>query len=116
MVGEPFWRREPSPDYLAATGHSRDSFATHEGNIRTGLDRGLGFLHAIAASEDDWDRYEGLQCQAIERYARANPDDPDVPQLVKSMRNARDQYLHWGRAEFGWAVYLFHKEPWTPPA
>lgn len=109
MVGEPHWLRTPSPEYLAASSHRPKSFDTHAGNIRTGLDLGLSFLHAIASSQDDWDRYEGLQCGAAERYAEANPADPDVPELLERVRTSRDLYLRWGRDELGWAVYLFGK-------
>lgn len=111
IVGEPFFIGEPSAEYLKAAGFERDSFASHPGNVRTGLDQGLGFLHAVASSHDDWDRYEGLQCDAAERYAKDNPDDPDVPAILTGTRKARDEYLRWGRDALGWAVYLFIKDP-----
>jgi SAM-dependent methyltransferase len=113
VLGEPFWLREPSTEYLEAAGLSRASFGTHLRNAEAGLDLGLGYLHSIAASHDDWDRYEGYLSYAAERYALANPDDPDVPELMKRVREARDSYLHWGRDELGWAIYLFVKEPWA---
>lgn len=111
LVGEPFWRREPTPAYLEAARLTADGFRSHAGNVQAGLDQGLGFLHAIASNEDDWDRYEGLQCNAVERYAQDNPSDPDVPELLSWVHGARDSYLQWGRDELGWAVYVFSKAP-----
>ena len=107
LVGEPFWRRPPERGYLAASGLEAGSFATHAGNVSTGLEEGLTPLYTLVSNEDDWDRYESLRWRAAERYAAAHPDDPDVPELLAMQRHARDIYLHWGRDVLGWALYLF---------
>lgn len=111
VVGEPFWRREPSPGYLRASGFDASSFGTHAANVETGLRLGLGLLHTFVSSPRDFDRYEGLQWNAIERHAREHPDDPDNAELVSTLRGARDAYLRWGRDELGWAIYVFAKAP-----
>ena len=107
LVGEPFWKKPPVPEYLEMTGQEAGLFGSHAENVRTGVDLGLTFLYAAVSSEDDWDRYEGLQWQAAERYAAAHPDDPDAETLLKTMRGNRDAYLRWGRDCLGWAMYLF---------
>lgn len=114
VVGEPYWRREPTPAYLEATGFAASSFGSHEQNVRTALDLGLGLLHTIVSDPDDFDRYEGLQWNAIERYAMRHPDDPDAPELVATSRKERDAYLRWGRDTLGWALYVFAKRPFSP--
>ena len=76
----------------------------------------MGLLHTIVSSEDDWDRYEGYQWNAAEKYSIRNPGDPDVPELMAKIRKARNHYLQWGRNEIGWAVYLFLKDPFEPAA
>lgn len=110
IVGEPFWRKEPDPEFLADTGHVREAFNTHAGNIQAGQDAGLAPLYACVADQDDWDRYEGLQWQAAHRYSRSHPDDPDVPELLGKVEASRRQYLQWGRDSFGWAIYLFARQ------
>jgi len=110
LVGEPFWRKEPHPDYLSQTGQDAGLWGTHAGNVRIGVDLGLTLLYTVVSSEDDWDRYEGLQWQAAERYAADHPDDPDVGPLLQASRRNRDAYLRWGRDCLGWAMYLFRKE------
>jgi SAM-dependent methyltransferase len=107
LVGEPYWRREPDPEYLAAAGLQREDFGTHAGNVAAGTDLGLTFLFAMPSREDEWDRYEMLQVRAAERYALDHPDDPDVHELLERMRRGRDAYLRWGRDTLGWSVYLF---------
>lgn len=109
LVGEPFWRREPSDAYLRASETARDAFRDHAGNVAAGAEAGLVPLYAAVSSEDDWDRYEGLQWQAAERYARERPDDPDVPELLAASRRHRDAYLAEGRDALGWALYLFQR-------
>lgn len=116
VVGEPFWRSTPSADHLEAAGLTESSFSTHLGNTQTGLGLGLGLLHTIVSSEDDWDRYEGYQWYAAERYSRRNHEDPDTLELMAKARKFRDNYLQWGRDEIGWAIYMFLKEPFQPAA
>ncbi|HOL16042.1 MAG TPA: class I SAM-dependent methyltransferase, partial [Bacillota bacterium] len=63
----------------------------------------------VVSSPDDWDRYEGLQWYAAAEYARSNPNDPDLPELMERVNRSRESYLRWGRDCLGWAVYLFRK-------
>lgn len=107
LAGEPFWRIPPEPEYLQLSELQADSFGSHSSNVEDGVDLGLTFLYSIVSSEDEWDRYEGLQWQAVERYVAAHPDDPDAEALVSTMRKNRDAYLRWGRDCLGWAIYLF---------
>jgi SAM-dependent methyltransferase len=110
ISGEPFWRRSPSPGYLKASGLSESTFSSHAGNVAIGSEVGLRLMHAIVSSHDDWDRYEGYQWYAAERYGARVPDDPDLPEIRRRMREDQDNYLQWGRDELGWAVYLFRNE------
>jgi SAM-dependent methyltransferase len=115
LVGEPFWRTEPEPDYLKLTGQDAGLCGTHWANVQTGEDLGLSLLYTVVSNEDDWDRYEGLQWQAAERYAADHPDDPDVKTLLQTSRQGRDAYLRWGRDCLGWAMYLFRKTSGVRP-
>jgi SAM-dependent methyltransferase len=107
LVGEPYWRRPPDPAYLDAVELSAEEIGTHAGNVAAGVELGLRLLYSMPSREDEWDRYEMLQARAAERYALANPDDPDVPELLARMRRGRDAFLRWGRETLGWSVYLF---------
>jgi SAM-dependent methyltransferase len=109
LAGEPYWIEDPDAEYLSVTGYTLEQQGTHVSNVKTGEDLGLAFLYSIVSSKDDWDRYEGLQWQAAERYAANHPDDPAIEELLKKVRDNRDAYLRWGRDCLGWALYLFQK-------
>jgi len=107
IAGEPYWEKEPPEEYLAAIGCAREEFGSHGANAEAGEKRGLELVYSIASSKDDWDRYEGLQWFAAERYAREHPEDPDLAELLERVRKERSAYLRWGRDCLGWAIYLF---------
>ena len=95
----------------------RDAFGSHADNVATGTAEGLVPLLALVSSGQEWDWYETLQWRAAARYAERHPDDPDIPALLERVSRARHEYLTWGRATLGWALYLFLKPtahaPWT---
>ncbi len=109
VVGEPYWRREPSEEYLEASGDMRGAFGTHVSNVETGEQRGLELMHTLVSSQDDWDKYEGLQWYATAEYARLHPEDPDMPELIERVHRNRWTYLRWGRDTLGWAIYVFRR-------
>ncbi len=109
IVGEPYWAQEPSNDYLEASGFAREDFGSHFSNAEDGERRGLDLVHTIVSSNDDWDRYEGLQWYATAEYARTHPDDPDLAAVVERVEKAKATYLRWGRDTLGWAIYIFRR-------
>jgi hypothetical protein len=109
IAGEPYWLQEPSEEYLHAHGLTRDSFGSHAENAEAGERRGLDLVHILVSDKDDWDMYEGLQWYAAADYARAHPEDPDLPDLLERVANEKSAYLRWGRDTVGWAIYVFRR-------
>ena len=109
IVGEPFWRRIPTAEHLAAINEKQSAYGTHYENIMAGQEVGLKLVYTLVSNQDDWDRYEGLQWYAAEKWAVENPGDADVDAVMKQVRENRENYLKWGRETFGWAVYIFKK-------
>jgi len=107
IVGEPYWRQEPSVEYLEALECAREDFGSHSSNAQAGERLGAELVHTIVSSKDDWDRYEGLQWFATAEYARAHPNDPDVAEVLERVSKERAAYLRWGRDTLGWAIYVF---------
>jgi SAM-dependent methyltransferase len=116
VVGEPYWRHEPSEEHLQAWGLPREFFGSHAENAEAGERRGLDLVHTLVSSKDDWDRYEGLQWYATAEYARSHPDDPDLPELLERVAKDKSVYLRWGRDTVGWAIYVFRHRIARRPA
>ena len=105
-VGEPYWRRLPLPaDYE----DRRDPWTTLEGTITVFETSGLPVVSVIASSEDDWDRYETLHWQAVERWLADHPDDADAPDIRARNERYKRIYLRHGRDYLGWAIFVGRK-------
>ena len=109
VVGEPYWRHEPENEYLEAMGLTRNDFGTHYQNVEIGREQGLEVVYTLVSSQDDWDRYEGLQWYAAETWATRHRDDPDVETVLNRVRDSKTAYLRWGRETLGWSIYVFKK-------
>jgi len=107
IVGEPFWLKEPSEDYLKTDGTKKEEFGTHYENVKAGEEEGLTCIYTLVSNYDEWDHYETLQWWAVNDYIRANPDDPDNPELLEKSSDIKEIYLRWGRETIGWAIYIF---------
>ena len=75
-----------------------------------GENEGLSCLYTLVSNYDDWDHYETLQWWAVDEYARAHPDDPDIRELVERKMREKHIYLQEGRETMGWAIYVFRKK------
>jgi len=109
LVGEPYWLKEPDPEYLKAEGIKRDTYRSHRENVEVGERLGLRCLYTVDSDHDGWDHYETLHWWAADDYIRDNPNDPDVPDLRAVNERNKELYLRWGRDTFGWCIYLFRK-------
>jgi SAM-dependent methyltransferase len=109
VVGEPFWISKPPKEYFDLSEVKYEMFSTHEGNVQIGERLGLKLLYTFVSTQDEWDRYLGLQWYATDKYTQAHPDDPDLPELLTKLNREKNLYLKWERDAFGWAIYVFRK-------
>jgi SAM-dependent methyltransferase len=108
LLGEGYWRREPSDDYLAALDASRDELPDYAGIFHAAAECGLDPRYAVTASVDDFDRYEWRWSLNGERYAAAHPREPGVEEFVAWIRNGRRRYVELGgRETLGFGLFLF---------
>jgi SAM-dependent methyltransferase len=111
LVGEPFWRVEPSAEYLRASNLKRDSFGSHAANVAAAEALGLNSVCTMVSDPTDWDRYQDLQWNAAQQYSTEHPDDPDLAELMGRVAKDRAAFLREGRDTLGWAIYLFRRGP-----
>jgi SAM-dependent methyltransferase len=98
VVGEPYWRRNPSvgTDTMGYVSLSETASRVER--------RGLTLIGLISSSTDDWDRYESLHWRAVEDWLAENDDD----EIRRANEEHKRQYLS-RRDAFGWAMFLARK-------
>jgi SAM-dependent methyltransferase len=69
LLGEGYWRRDPSPEYLDALGGATaDELSDYGGLFAAAEAAGLVPLWSCVSTETDWDRYEWTQVLNAERH------------------------------------------------
>ena len=112
LLGEGYWRRSPSAEYLDALGGaSADELPDYSGLMRAAEEAGLTPLYCAVASEADWDRYEWRLILNAERWAAAHPEDPGADVLRERARRARERMtMPGGRETLGFALVLLRRD------
>ena len=109
-VGEPYWRTWPLPPAPELDGSSlrtdEDEWLPLPETIERAESTGVRVISLIASSQDDWDRYESLHWQTLDRWLAANPDHPQAEEFRARGAVNRDRYLRWERAVMGWAIFV----------
>ena len=101
LLGEGYWRQEPSPEYLEALGGaSRDELPDYGGLFEAAAGSGLVPLWACVAGEGDWDRYEWTQVLNAERHGGS-------ALLERAAAARRRITMPGGRETLGFALVLF---------
>ena len=109
VLGEPYWLKEPSEEYLRLEDVKREDYHSHRENILMGDQYGLTCVYTMASDTEDWDSYEAPHWWAASEYADEHPDDPDLPEILENMKKYRETYLRYGRDTMGWCLYLYRK-------
>ena len=100
LLGEGYWRRPPTQEYLDALGGATaDELSDYSGLMRAGEDAGFTPLYASVASEADWDRYEWTQILNSERNGHEVLRE-------RAQRARRRLTMPGGRETLGFALML----------
>jgi trans-aconitate methyltransferase len=108
VFADGLWLREPDAGGLAAFGMARDELADGlEGFAALAVASGMAVVDIEVVGEDEWDAYEASYAGAVDRWAAANPDDPDRVAFVERAALMRSSYVAWRRDAFGYAIGRF---------
>ncbi len=106
-IGEPFLNQRPLPLEVAAiVGPELAGLRDLAGTVTAFEGHGLELNGFIAASPDDWDRYESPHWPAAREWARANPDHPEREDLLRQAHESRAAYFRWQRQYLGWGIFV----------
>jgi Methyltransferase domain len=103
-VGEPYWRRWAPPP--GAPRIDREQWLALPATVERAESTGVRLVSLIASSEDDWDRYESLHWQTLDRWLEANPEHPEAAEFRARGAEYRDLYLRSERGSLGWAIFV----------
>jgi SAM-dependent methyltransferase len=110
LVGEPYWMSTPPEAASAALGVKPDDYTSLAGTLDRMDSAGFELLEMVMADQNSWDRYEASQWFTLSDWLRANPDDPDAPELRTWLANNRRAYLEYGREYFSWGVFVLRQK------
>jgi hypothetical protein len=108
-VGEPHWRSwplPPEPESEAGKRTDEEDWLPLPETVERAESTGVRVVSLIASSEEDWDRYESLHWQTLDRWLAANPDHAQAEEFRARGAADRDRYLRWERAAMGWAIFV----------
>jgi hypothetical protein len=108
-VGEPYWRSwplPPEPESEAGKRTDEEDWLPLPETVERAESTGVRVVSLIASSEEDWDRYESLHWQTLDRWLAANPDHAQAEEFRARGAADRDRYLRWERAAMGWAIFV----------
>lgn len=105
VVGDGYWRTDPSDEWLAALGATRDELADRESLIATIEAAGLDVETAVDASSADVDAYNDAWRANLERRLAAHPDGPDRADIEAALADARRWHGECGRY-LGFAIVV----------
>jgi SAM-dependent methyltransferase len=109
-IGEPFWRTWPLPDGIEPGSFvAAETCVPLDETIARFQRSGLALTGVIAASEDDWDRYESLHWRAAEEWLARNTGDPRAADIRSDQEGQREQYVRVRRPYLGWAIFVGRK-------
>lgn len=115
LLGECYWKQAPAPGYLQFLGVDRGIYSSHEGNLALASQLRLMPLWSTVSSDQEWDAYEELYQQNVERYVAENPTDPDGPAMLERVRLWNRMYRGHGRGTLGFGFYLLQTQPHSLP-
>ena len=108
VFADGIWNREPPVSGLASFGMTRDELPDGpEGFAALGVAAGLDVLEVDVVDDTEWDAYEDAYAGAVERWAAANPADPDAEPFLERARLFRSSFAEWRRDAMGFAVARF---------
>ena len=108
-VGEPYWRTWPPPPEAAQDAQpvvAQEEFLPLRETVERAESTGVQVVYLIASSEDDWDRYDSLHWQTLDRWLAANAQHPQAAEFRARGADYRERYLRWQRDALGWTILV----------
>jgi SAM-dependent methyltransferase len=116
LIGEGFWARRPSSEYLEALGGAtEDELTDLPGLLRAGEPFGLEPVWVATTTPREWERYEWTLVANGDRFVRAHGDDPLAVAVAEANVRTRERLLLPGGTDtLGFALVVFRSAAFSP--
>lgn len=106
LVGDVFWKKDPTPDVCEALGIKKDYIPDLGGMADRFDEAGVELLDMMISTDDEWDTYYTTQWMAVSRYLRKNPEFKQAQALRDWIDHQRRMYLKYDRQYLGWGIFV----------
>lgn len=113
LVGEGHWRRPPDAGYLEALGASPEEMTDFAETAARARAMNFDVLESIESTSEEWDAYEGLYADSIDRWCHEHPDDPESAAFRARIATWTNAYRRWGRDTLGFGSYVLRRRPYA---
>lgn len=118
LIGEPFWKEQPTEAVCEALGITESDYSTLGGLLEQLESAGFDLHEMILADVNSVDRYESQQWMNVRQFLEEQPFDKDADALREWVATNRRMYLTYGRRYLGWGVFVLsevNQAVTTPP-
>jgi SAM-dependent methyltransferase len=109
-IGEPHWIKEN----IIHSHCEKEPFFTEPELLEITREAGFDFEFMFRASREDIDNYEARHWQGFLRWIEANPDHPELDQIIQHLHKNQKEYFEFDRDNLGWAIYILNPIKYKP--
>lgn len=106
LVGDVFWKKEPTPEVCKALEIEKDYIPNLSGISDRFDEAGVELLEMLISNDDEWDDYYSTQWMTVSRYLRRNPEFEKAAELRQWIDHHRRIYLKYDRQYLGWGIFV----------
>ncbi len=106
LIGDCYWRKEPSSEYLKIFGGSPPAYRSHQDNIELIHQAGLKLISSDECSTEQWDDFESRHQKKLKARFSQISDNEERAKKEKFLELWNHHYEKWGRETLGFGLYL----------
>ncbi|MCP4582623.1 MAG: class I SAM-dependent methyltransferase [candidate division Zixibacteria bacterium] len=104
VIGEAYWQT----DRVDSKFREEEPFFTETELLKITREENLDFEFMFRASREIIDNYESEHWRGFINWIEANPDHPEVNNIVKHLHKIQNEYFYFDRNNLGWAIYILN--------
>ena len=103
VIGEAHWLVDNVPEDFRS---AQTEITTEVELLRMAHQEGYEFEYVLHSNHDEWDCYEADNWVGLISWIKANPNHPELQEVIDHLHETQEEYVRHGRMYFGWALYV----------